>query len=190
MLRLLTLLQEAHQAAPADDHAAGGGLGPFAVEPGLIIWTWLVFIALFFLLKRFAWPAILKSTEERERRIANQLAEAERLNAEAQKALAENQRLLAGARDQALALLNEAKQAAQQERELAVRKTREEQEQVLDRARREIEAERERAIATLRREAVDLSLAAASRLIEEKVDSEANRKLVTDYLSSLGAHKH
>ena len=189
MLRLLMLLQEVHEAAPAGEHAASD-LGPFAVEPGLIIWTWLVFIALFLVLRRFAWPAILKATEERERRIKLQLEEAERLNAQARAAAEEHQKALAGARDQAIALINEAKLAAQHERELAVRKTREEQDQVLDRARREIEAERERAIATLRREAVDLSLAAASRLVEEKVDTEANRKLVTDYLASLGAHKH
>jgi F0F1-type ATP synthase membrane subunit b/b' len=42
----------------------------------------------------------------------------------------------------------------------------------------------------LRQEAVDLSLAAAAKLIGEKVDSEANRKLVTEYLGTIGSHKH
>ena len=45
--------------------------------------------------------------------------------------------------------------------------------------------EKERAVTALRREAVDLSLAAASKLIEERLDDEANRKLVTGYLGSL-----
>ena len=64
-------------------------------------------------------------------------------------------------------------------------KAREEQQQVLERAKREIHAERDAAVADLRREAVDLSLAAASKLVEENLDDKANRKLVTEYLSSL-----
>ena len=53
------------------------------------------------------------------------------------------------------------------------------------RARREIAAERDRAVAELRREAVDLSLAAASKLIQKRLDSETDRKLVLEYLATL-----
>ena len=173
------------------EHAASGApASPFEVNFGLFFWTWIVFLALFFTLKRFAWPAILKATEERERKIKHQLEEAERMNAEAKAALEEHKRLLAGAKDQAQALLAEAKVVAQQERETLLDKTREEQVQMLARAKREIDAERERAVTALRREAVDLSLAAASKLIEERLDDDANRKLVTEYLSSLQGTKH
>ena len=51
--------------------------------------------------------------------------------------------------------------------------------------RGDIAAEKDRAVAELRREAVDLSLAAATRLIGERMDSEADRKLVTEYLSTM-----
>ena len=53
-------------------------------------------------------------------------------------------------------------------------KTRQEQEELLERARRDILAERERAVTELRREAVDLSLAAASKLIGERLNSETD----------------
>ena len=69
------------------------------------------------------------------------------------------------------------------------RSTKAEQDELLARARREIAAERDRAIGELRSEAVDLSLAAASKLVGERLDSEADRKLVTSYLASLG-EKH
>ena len=72
---------------------------------------------------------------------------------------------------------------AEKERALAMEKTLQEQQQLLERARRDIEAERDRAIAELRREAVELSLAAASKLIGERLDSETDRKLVAEYLS-------
>jgi F-type H+-transporting ATPase subunit b len=164
----------------------GGGLGgPFTLEPGLIIWTWAVFIALFFLLRKYAFPPIVRLTEERERRIADHLAEAERASAEAQKALEENQRLLASAKDEAQAFLNEAKSLAQKEREQTLAKARDEQQALLDRAKMEIEGERERALAELRKAAVDLSLAAASKLLQRRLDDDADRRVVEDYLSSL-----
>ena len=75
---------------------------------------------------------------------------------------------------------------AQKEREQLLARTREEQEQLLERARREIGAEKEKAILELRREAVDLSIAAASKLVETNLDSEANRRLVLDYLATIG----
>jgi F-type H+-transporting ATPase subunit b len=155
------------------------------VNFGLFFWTWAVFIVLFLVLKRFAWPAILRATEERERRIQRQLAESERLNAEAQQTLEEHKRLLSGARHEAHELLAGAKAAAEKEREQLLARARQEQQQVLERAKKEIAAEKDRAVAELRREAVDLSLAAASKLLREKIDGEADRKLVERYLADL-----
>ena len=175
-MTLLALLQEAEQHGPAS---------PFEPEFGLIFWTLLIFVVLFFVLKKYAWPPIVEATEERERKIAHQLEEAERMNAESQAALEEHKKLLAGAKDQASALMSEAKIVAEKEREGLLAKTRQDQEQMLDRAKREIAAEREKAIAELRQAAVDLSLAAASRLIDSNLDDAANRKLVVDYLDSL-----
>jgi F-type H+-transporting ATPase subunit b len=169
----------------AAQESGEGTAGPFTLEPGLMVWTWVVFIALFFLLRRYAWPAILRATEERERKIALQLEEAERLNTEARSSLEEHQRLLSGARHEAHQLLQDAKSAAEKEREVLLTRTREEQEHVLERAKQEIAAERDRAMADLRREAVDLSLAAASKLIETKLDDAADRRLVERYLASL-----
>jgi F-type H+-transporting ATPase subunit b len=172
-------------ALAAAEEGGSGFASPFEVNFGLFFWTWVVFIILFFVLKRFAWPAILRATEERERKIARQLSDAERLNAEAQALLEEQRKLLAGARQDAHQLLQDAKAAAEREREQALSRTRQEQEQVLERARREVQAERDRAIAELRREAVDLSLAAASRLIGERLTAQADRKLVEAYLQSI-----
>ena len=164
----------------------GGGLqGPFKPEPGLIIWTWLVFIILFFLLRKYAWPPIVRLTEERERLIAKQLEEAGQANADAKAALEEHKKLLSGAKDEAHKLINEAKGLAGKEREHLLAQAREGQQQVLERAKREIAAERERAVAELRRTAVDLSLAAASKLIEQRLDSKADRKIVEEYLDTL-----
>ena len=159
--------------------------GPLTVEGGLMLWTVFIFLLLLAILKKFAWPAILGAVEAREQALERQLAEAARDREQAAALLAEHQKLIAEAKTQAHAVIVEARTVAEKERALAIEKTRQEQEELLARARREIGAERDRAVAELRREAVDLSLAAASRLIEKRLDGDTDRKLVVDYLASL-----
>ena len=60
---------------------------------------------------------------------------------------------------------------------------------MLERARREIETEKLRAIGELRREAVDLALAGATKVIEQNLQSDGNRRLVESYLSQIGSLK-
>ena len=72
---------------------------------------------------------------------------------------------------------------------MATEKTRAEAEELLARARREIGAEKDRASAELRREAVDLALAAAGKLIGQRLESDADKKIVTDYLATVGTGK-
>jgi F-type H+-transporting ATPase subunit b len=82
----------------------------------------------------------------------------------------------------------ESRTLAEKERALAIEKTRQEQEEILARALRDIAGERDRAVEDLRREAVDLSLAAASKLVSQRLDSEADRKIVQEYLAGLDLH--
>jgi F-type H+-transporting ATPase subunit b len=169
-------------ALAQQEHAARG---PLDVEFGLMFWTVLVFIALLLILRKFAWPALLGAVEARERALEEQLAEAERNRAEAARLLAQHEKLIAEGRAAAHALLTEARTAAEKERALAMEKTRQEQEELLERARRDIVAERDRAVADLRREAVDLSLAAASKLLGERLNSDSDRRIVQEYLAGL-----
>jgi F-type H+-transporting ATPase subunit b len=67
--------------------------------------------------------------------------------------------------------------------------THQQQQQMLERARREIEQEKERAIADMRREAVDLAIAGASKVIERNLDDQSNRQIVESFLSSIPAAK-
>lgn len=179
---LLLLAQEA-------EHAGEAMPTPFAVNTGLVIWTWVVFAVLLVLLYKFAYPAILKATEDRERAIAKQLDEAAKANTDARAMLDENRRLLAEARTQSQGMLAEAKMVSEKERTAGIERARHEAEELLARARREIVAERDKAVADLRREAVDLSLAAAGKLIGQRLDAGADRALVEGYLATLERSK-
>lgn len=176
---VLVLLQEA---------AHGGGeegFTPFSINTGLIFWTLVVFGILLALLWRLGWPALLKAVEDRERRIQQQLEEAERARAEAARLLEEHRRTIATAKAEAQEMITKARAVAEKERATLLAQAREQYEDLLARAKKEIDTQKQQAILELRREAVDLSIAAASRLIEANLDSEANRKLVMEYLASL-----
>ncbi len=164
-----------------EEHAAG----PLTVDGGLMIWTLFIFLLLLVILKKFAWPVVLGAVEAREQALEEQLAEAERNRAEAAALLAEHKKLVTDAKSQAHGIVVEARQLAEKERAVVLEKTKQDQDEQMARARREIAAERDRAIADLRREAVDLSLAAASKLIGQRLDSETDRKLVLEYLGTL-----
>src|SRR2546429_232814 len=75
-----------------------GEFTPFSINTGLIFWTLVVFGVLLALLWRLGWPALLKAVEERERRIQQQLEEAERARAEAARPLGEHKRTMGGGR--------------------------------------------------------------------------------------------
>lgn len=182
MTRLWLAVQ---QHAPPAGEAHGPAAGPFDINTGLIFWTLLVFGLLLALLWRFAWPTILRSVEERERRIQRQLDEAEANRAESARVLEEHRALIAGARAEAQELIAKAKSVGEKEREALLVRARHEQEELLARARKEIQDERQKAVLALRREAVDLALAAAAKLVNQTLDDETNRRLVTEYLATI-----
>ncbi len=157
----------------------------FSLNAGVVIWTLVIFLALVVILGRFAWRPILGALEARERRIQQILDAAARDREEAEKALAEHRHQLAEGRQQAQQILAEGKQAAERVRQEMLETARRQQEDLLARARDDIRREREQAVDQIRREAVDLSLAAASRLVERRLDSAEDRRLVQEYLTQL-----
>jgi F-type H+-transporting ATPase subunit b len=166
--------------------AAEDGPGLVDVNLGLSLWTVVIFLALLFMLRRFAWGPILGMVEAREDRIQTALDESAAARDEARKLLEEHKAQLADARRQAGEIVAEGKAAGDRVRKDIEEKARDEAQQILESARREIARERDRAIAELRKESVDLALAAASKLMEEKMDAPRDRELVMEYLSDLG----
>lgn len=79
-------------------------------EFGLLIWTLLAFLIVFFLLKKMAWPAIIKGLRDREQSIASSLETAEKVKAEMAQLKSENEALLASAREERAQLLKEARE--------------------------------------------------------------------------------
>ena len=79
-------------------------------EFGLLIWTLLAFLIVFFILKKFAWPAIIKGLKDRQQTIADSLSTAEKIKAEMVLMKSENEALLAKAREERALMMKEARE--------------------------------------------------------------------------------
>lgn len=77
---------------------------------GLIVWTILAFLVVLFILKKYAWSAILKGLNDREANIANSIATAEKVRMEMSQLKSENEALLVAAREERAMMLKEAKE--------------------------------------------------------------------------------
>jgi len=171
----------------AQEAEGGGGGGLFSVNLGLTAWTVVAFLALLLVLWKFAWGPILNAVEARETGIQDALDEAARRQEEAEKLAEEQREQLSEARRRAQEIISEGRQAGESLRREIEEKAREEGQRLLERARHEIEREKDAALETVRTEAVELALAAASRLLERELDSDRDRRLVADYLDDLAA---
>lgn len=152
---------------------------------GLMLWTIIIFVLLLIVLSRFAFKPMLAAVEARERSLQDAIDAAKRDREESARVLAEHRAQLEKARGEAQKLIADGRATAEKLRSDLLEETREQQQEMLERARRDIETEKVNAIAALRREAVDLAIAGAGKVIERNLDNDANRKLVEGYLGSL-----
>ncbi len=79
-------------------------------EFGLLIWTLVAFLVVFFILKKMAWPAIIKGLRDRENTITESLATAQKVKEEMKQMKSENEALLASAREERATMLKEARE--------------------------------------------------------------------------------
>jgi F-type H+-transporting ATPase subunit b len=173
-------------ASPAFAAAEGGKVNLLLPHTGLIFWTIVVFFVTFFLLYKFAWGPILSAVKGREQAILDAMATAERDRNEAAKMVAEQKAAIESARTEAQRYIAEGRATAESMRAEMLEQTRQQQAELLERARKEIESEKTKAIDELRREAVDLALAGAGKLVGQKLDAATDRQMVEQYLASLG----
>jgi F-type H+-transporting ATPase subunit b len=177
----LLLIQEAHGAA-AGGEAKGGLLSPHG---GLMFWTLLIFLVVWVILSRYAFKPITAAVQAREKALEDAIAAAKADREEAAKILAEHRKQIDAARGDAQKLIAEGRAVGDKLRAEMIEETRAQQQEMLERARREIEGEKVRAIAELRREAVDLAIAGASKVIEKNLDDESNRRIVESFLATI-----
>lgn len=151
-----------------------------AVDPGLYIWTSLTFLVLVWLLKKFAWGPLLTALEERRATIEKSVEDAKKATAELQRVQEESARLLAEARSEAAAIVTRSRADADRFRDEMRKKAADDSAAIVKNAEKEIQLEAARAMAQIRTEAVDLSVAIASKLLRKNISAADNDALIQD----------
>ncbi len=152
---------------------------------GLMVWTLVIFLILMFVLSKFAFRPITAAVAAREKALEDAIEQAKRDRTEAGDLLGQQRQLLEQAHGDAQRLIGEARGAGDRVRQQLLEQAHAQQQEMLERARKEIDDERLRAIADLRREAVDLAIVGAGKVIEKNLDDQTNRKLVEQFLATL-----
>ena len=159
----------------------------FDINLGLSIWTIAVFVLLLFILKKFAWGPILGAVQDREDRLRSTLESAASEREESTKLLEQYRKQMLEARREAQDLIVKAKEAGAEVRKEIEEDARAEANVIMEKARESIEKEKEAALHELRQGSVDIALAAARKLLEEKLDEEKDRELAVSFVDDLSA---
>jgi F-type H+-transporting ATPase subunit b len=159
------------------------------LDPGLFIWTILTFLVLLTLLWKFAWTPLLTALENRQETIRKSLDDAERTKKELERLQQESAQIISKARIDADAIVAKSRSDADRLREEMKQKARAEADALVRNAERQIQLETERALAQIRSEAVDLSLAIASKLIRRNLTKEDNERLIEEALKQVESQR-
>ena len=139
----------------------------------------LVFIVLVWFTMKFVWPMILEPMQEREKKIAQGLAAADRGEQSLAKARDEADAIVRAARERATQIIDQATHHASEIVEQAKGTATSEGQRLKTAAAQEIELEASRARETLRREVAQIAVQAASKLLEREIDAKAHADLIS-----------
>jgi F-type H+-transporting ATPase subunit b len=147
------------------------------------------FLILVAILAKFAYKPLMQGLEERQQKIADSIDSAERERREAEQLKLEYKQQLVEVRAQAQAIVEKAEKLAEENKEEILKAARAESARILKSVQEEVARERELALAQLKGEVVALSMAAATKIMKEKMDSEANAAIVADFIDKLDDKK-
>jgi len=152
---------------------------------GLIFWKSIAFLLFLYVLYRYGWGPITESMEQREEEIDSSIRRAEEALKEAQEMQKENKEARREAEQEAQKILRGARESAEELREEEEAKTRKRIQQMQEQAQAEIEREKQAALQELRDEVADLAIEAASKVVQEDLDDDRQRRIVNDFIADL-----
>ena len=145
-------------------------------EFGLLIWTLLAFLVVFFILKKFAWPAIVKGLADREKSIADALATAEKVKLEMTQLKSDNEALLAKAREERAAMIKDAKDTADKMVADAKERARTEYDRIVSDAQSTINQQKMAAITDLKNQVGNLVIEMSEKILRRELGNKAEQE--------------
>jgi F-type H+-transporting ATPase subunit b len=159
-----------------------GGFASLGINLPLLVVFIINFIVLFVLLRIFLYKPVMKMLDERAQRTKEGMELAEATKKEYEQAKGEVQKQIEKGRQETQAIIAQAMQVGERLKEESRQEATKQAQTIIDRTRTELETERDKIVEDLRREFVDISIAAAEKVIKETLDREKHRKLIEETL--------
>lgn len=146
----------------------------------------IVFLVVWFILAKFAWPSIIDMLDKRAATIKDSLESAEATRVEAQQLLDDYKAQLAQARRESATILEDARRAGETIKNEITAQAQEEANEIVAKARQAIEHEKKQAMSDLQASVADLSVSIAGKYIGQELSEAEHRKLIEKYLMEAG----
>ncbi|MBL7691571.1 MAG: F0F1 ATP synthase subunit B [Flavipsychrobacter sp.] len=152
-------------------------------ELGLFFWTLVAFIAIFLILRKFAWGPILSSLSEREKGIADSIATAQNVKAEMAQMKAENEKLMAQAREERSTMLKEAKEIKDRMINEAKEQAKNEANKIIADAQVQIQQQKNAALTEVKNEIGNLAVEVAGKILRQELAASKGQEAYMQLLS-------
>jgi F-type H+-transporting ATPase subunit b len=152
-------------------------------ELGLFFWTLIAFLAVFFILRKFAWKPILNSLGEREKGIAESIAAAERVRNEMSQLKSENEKLMVQAREERSVMLKEAKEIKDRIINEAKEQAKMEANKIITDAQQQIVQQKNAALTEVKNEIGNLAVTVAEKILRKQLNAAEAQEAYTKMLA-------
>jgi len=167
--------------------ASGGGGGNNPISFDLTYPVQIIsFLILFWILAKFAWKPLMGMMEKRRQFIEDNLAHAESERKEAERIRLEYQEEMRKARQEAQLIIEKATKNSEERAAEILAEARKENEKIKQAALIDIERERDRAIADVKAQVIDMSIAVAEKIIQQKLDMKGQEALIEQFIQEVG----
>lgn len=147
----------------------------------------LAFAVLFFFTWKWVLPKFKEVLEQRREQIQGEMEKAEATRKEADKLQEDYRTQLAGARDEANGIIEEARATADQLRRDLQAKAEEESQAIVGRAQEEIRAERDRVFQELRAQVGSIAVEIAGRVVGQSLDEKTHQRLIDEFIDEVAS---
>ena len=171
------------------EHGAQGLGALLEFSPGAMLWTWIAFLLGLAVMWKMVYGPITRALDARDQKVEDAIVAAETARKEAEAQMAKAKAELDKARADGKRMVEEAMARAEKQAADAVRTADERAKAELHKARETIAAEKRQALQEIRAAAVDLTIVATGRLLQQEVDAAKNRPLVQQFIGAASGDK-
>jgi len=154
-------------------------------DSGLIFWTILNFLVLAFILAKFAWKPVIAALDEREKKIAADIAGAKQANEEAQKIKYDLKAQLEASAQESLLKMKQAAALGEQEKQKIMNEAKAQAQALLVAAQQQIKADTAKAMEELKKDFIDTTMQAVKKVISKEADAKTNKQMIEDFLKDI-----